>query len=160
MMQVQRGTVTVTVKEEEIDHVTEMFKEKSQERKYNFQIFLYIDFIVYNIGYQIIEDVCLQKYDQHNEHFSMEVVTTNEEGQEEVIAYDCTYRYEKFKAKLKYNTSEEKWILVSNKYHSEEVKQLETLLARVNKSSLVNMGHKLDERIQNILQLFDGYFNG
>jgi hypothetical protein len=137
-----------------------MFKEKCQERKYDFQIFLYIDIIVYNIGYQIIEDVCLQKYDRHNEHFSMDVVTTNEEGQEEVIAYDCIYRYEKFKVKLKYNTSEEKWILVSNKYHSEELKQLEKFLTRVNKSSLVNMGHKLDERIQNILQLFDGYFNG
>lgn len=106
--------------------------------------------------YQLIDYLCLRKYDQHNKHFSMQVFTVKEERS---IGYSCTYRYETHEVKLEYNISTEIWTLVFDKYHREE-KQLNTLIERINKFSRVNRSSTLDRQIEYILKVFDNYFIG
>ncbi len=50
------------------------------------------------------------------------------------------------------------WTIVSDKYDAEEEKQLNTYIDRINKFSWIDMGYALDDRIQQILRLFDLYF--
>jgi hypothetical protein len=117
-------------------------------------------FVLYITVHQTIDYECLQKYDEHNEHFSMEVDSIKGHEQDRLIGYNCTYRYESHKIKLRYNTSIDKWIIVLNENHSSADKQLKTLLARINECSWISMGYTLDERIQEILKLFDEYLSG
>jgi hypothetical protein len=111
-----------------------------------------------HIGHQIADYECLQKYDERNKHFCMEVVTINEEEEERIIRYDCVYRYETHEVKLEYDISVEKWTMVSDKYHMEEEKLLKAGIQRVNWYSSVNVNYTLDEQIQHILKIFDDYF--
>jgi hypothetical protein len=108
------------------------------------------------LGNQTVDHECLKKYDQHNEHFSMKVVSITEE---ERVSYRCKYRYGSHEIKLEYDLSSEKWKLASDKYHSGE-KQLKILVERVNKFSLANRSLTLDKQIQYVLETLDGYFLG
>jgi hypothetical protein len=88
-------------------------------------------FVLYITVHQTIDYECLQKYDEHNEHFSMEVDSIKGHEQDRLIGYNCIYRYESHKIKLRYNTSIDKWIIVLNENHSSADKQLKTLLAHI-----------------------------
>jgi hypothetical protein len=88
----------------------------------------------------------------------MEVITIKEEEQERFVGYNCIYRYGIHEVKLEYSISTAMWTIVSDKYHAEEEKQLNIYMERINKFSWVDIGYPLDERIQDILRSFDGYF--
>lgn len=91
----------------------------------------------------------------------MEVVTIREREEEErFIGYHCTYRYENHVVKLEYDISTDTWKIIPDKYHLEDEKQLNIFIERMNKRSLVKMSYTFDERIQQILKVFDDYFLG
>lgn len=145
--------------EKEIDSVSEMFKNRHQQRKYNF----YISFfqLIGHIGHRIVDYECLPKYNQRNKHFSVEIIAINAGGGQQLIGgYDCVYRYKEHKVKLQFKILNEKWTLVSDKNHEEEEKVLNAILQRINSDSSINMCRTLDEEIQSILKKFDDYFLG
>ncbi len=137
----------------------QMYEEECQISTYDFRIFYYCWLTNY-LDNQIVDHECLKKYDQHNEHFSMKVISiTGVEKKQERVSYRCKYRYGSHEVKLEYDLSSEKWKLASDKYHSGE-KQLKILIERINKFSLVNRSLVLDKQIQYVLQTLDGYFLG
>jgi hypothetical protein len=47
---------------------------------------------------------CLQKYNEMNKHFSVEIIQENQEGeQERAVEYYCFYRYGTHRVKLEFN---------------------------------------------------------
>jgi hypothetical protein len=61
--------------------------------------------------------------------------------------------------KLEHNVLTEKWTIVNNTNHLEEEKQLNSFIAGNDEFLRVAMGYTLDERIQDMLELFDDYFS-
>ncbi len=71
----------------------------------------------------MIDCQCLTKYNERNQHVSMEVVTIIEE-EERFVGYNCIYRYETHEVQLEYDISTEMWTILSDKCHLAEQKKI------------------------------------